>query len=148
MHLDSWNGTLAPGLVRNFWTHVKYLMTLKFGIRKCFVTGVTPLVLDDTKGFTLAKDVSFRPEMAGVCGLTKEDVRAALERVCGEDEVERRVGELEGWADGYRFCWEEKVASIYNTTTALQYLQVSEYAPARPSLLIDDRVLWRKPQSR
>lgn len=101
-------------------------MNLKFGIRRCFITGTTALSLDDTRGFKLAKDVSLHKELAGLCGLTFPDVEAALAKICdSEVETKKHLSELTKYTDGYHFCSDNRVANVYSTVTCLEYLQVS-----------------------
>ena len=56
-------------------------------IEKCFITGVSPLSMTD---FNIATNVSFEKELAGLCGLSYEDVYAALQLpgMCGSDATE------------------------------------------------------------
>lgn len=75
----AWTRSNAASLIKDFWATVKRLMGLRYGIRKCFITGISPLSLvDNTSGFNIAVNVSFEKEVAGLCGLTRADIAAAL----------------------------------------------------------------------
>ncbi|RUP43447.1 AAA-ATPase-like domain-containing protein [Jimgerdemannia flammicorona] len=99
-------------------------------IEKCFITGVTPLSMaDNTSGFNISRNVSDDPTLSGLCGLSREDVLAALKLrdVCGlnDEEVKKRFDEMELYFNGYRFTPVAETPRVYNTNTGLEYLQVS-----------------------
>jgi hypothetical protein len=110
---------------RAFWGRVKsHLGTNE--IRKCFVTGISPLSLTDVgSGFNVATNLSFDPDLAGLCGLTRTDIEAALKQICGSDleAKDKHLSLMTQYFNGYHFCRERKVETIYNTATCLSYLQ-------------------------
>ena len=102
-------------------------------IEKCFITGVSPLSMaDHTSGFNIATNVSFKRELSGLCGLSHEDVRAALQLpgLCGSDvsQVQEHFDIMEHYFDGYHFYRYGEVPLVFNTNTCLEYLQVSNHA--------------------
>jgi hypothetical protein len=119
-------------LLKGFWARVKDSMGSQ-RIEKCFITGVSPLSMaDHTSGFNIATNVSFESELSGLCGLSHEDVRAALQLpgLCGPDIplVQKHFDIMEHHFDGYHFCGYDKVPLVFNTNTCLEYLQVSNHA--------------------
>ncbi|RPA95774.1 hypothetical protein L873DRAFT_1301258 [Choiromyces venosus 120613-1] len=81
-NLQPWVESDASSLVKDFWATVKGMMRLPYGIQKCFITGISPLSLaDNTSGFNIAVNMSFKKEVAGICGLSRADVEGALENL-------------------------------------------------------------------
>ncbi|KAF9343265.1 hypothetical protein BGX34_007009, partial [Mortierella sp. NVP85] len=96
--------TSPSSLLKGFWGSVKSKLGAR-QIAKCFITGVSPLSMaDNTSGFNVATYVSWRKNLSGLCGLTEEDVLAALRlpRVCkSEDEVLRHFKIMKDNYHGY-----------------------------------------------
>jgi hypothetical protein len=79
-------------------------------------------------GFNVATYVSWHKKLSGLCGLTEEDVRAALEQpsVCkSPDEIQKHFEIMKANYDGYNFVEMGQTAHVFNTNTCLEYLQVS-----------------------
>jgi len=127
-NLRSWSNTAAAHLLKGFWSTIKAGKKDYYGIDKVYLTGVTPLLLGDlTSGFNEQENISFDPEFSTICGLTQSDVLGALKAICNnEEEVQKRLRELEFYANGYHFCDERIVEPVFNTHSALLYLQVSK----------------------
>jgi len=123
----SWSGTEPAALLKGFWSTVKSGKKLDYGIKKQYMTSVTPLLLSDlTSGANEQQNRSFHPYLSTICGLTRSDILAALKAICdNEEEVQNHLKKLEFYANGYHFCKGRSVESVYNTHTALLYLQVS-----------------------
>lgn len=98
------------------------------GLERVFVTGVSPVALNDlTSGFNTAIDVSLEPELAGLCGFHEHELRELLERVTEEREtpgvdVEKHLGVMRDWYNGYRFS-EDAETLVYNPTNVLYFLE-------------------------
>lgn len=132
---EAWNGTPTESLIKGFWAAVKAAKKLKHGIKKIFITGVSPLSLvDNTSGFNISRNMSFKKELAGFCGLTRADITAALDKICQDEgmtegeirgEVAKHLTELTKYANGYHFCDYGQVEPVFNTNTCLGYLEVS-----------------------
>lgn len=122
-----WTESDASALIKDFWAVAKGMIDLPFGIQKCFITGISPLTLvDNTSGFNIAVNMSFEEELAGLCGLNRADIVAALEKICAtEADISRHVETLSKYANGYHFCHDCKIEPVFNTDTSLEYLQVS-----------------------
>ena len=123
----SWSDAEPFRLLKTFWSHVKADGKLYYGIKKVYITGVTPLLLSGlTSGANDHENISFSPQFSTICGLTRPDVLGALEVICNnEKEVQKCLRELEYQANGYHFCQQRSVQRVFNTQTALSYLQVS-----------------------
>ncbi|RPA90217.1 DUF1703-domain-containing protein [Choiromyces venosus 120613-1] len=120
-----WAESGASSLVKGFWATVKEMVYLPYGIRKCFITGISPLSLADiTSGFNISVNISFKKEVAGLCGVSRADVQGALKKICqSKADVKSHLDRLTRYANGYHFCRYEKSEPVFNTDTSLEYLQ-------------------------
>ena len=60
-----------------------------------------------------------------MCGLTQSDIIEALKAICNnEEEVQKRLRELEYYTNGYHFSQGRSEERVFKTQTALSYLQV------------------------
>lgn len=95
------------------------------GIERVFVTGVSPVALNDlTSGFNNARDVSHEPELATLCGFKETEIRSVLEHLAEERDLgtarDQLLHTLRTWYNGYRFARDEE-ALVYNPTNALYF---------------------------
>ena len=134
----SWSDTEPFHVLKAFWSTVKAGGTSDYGIRKVYITGVTPLLLSDLiSGANDQENISFNPDFSTLCGLTRSDVLAALRVICSnEEEVQKHLSELVRHANGYHFCQQRSVEPVFNTQTALSYLQVSKLYYLTPVLIV------------
>ena len=124
-HRPTWEGTPVEATFKSFWSTVKSL--LWNGIQRSFITGISPLSLTDIgSGYNVARNISFDEDVAGLCGLTRSDIQAALKTVCGlnSESYEKHLSIMTEWYNGFHFCDETSVTTLYNTETCLSYLQV------------------------
>jgi hypothetical protein len=124
-----WKNSEPFSVLKAFWSSVKAGSKSSYGIRKVYITGVIPLLLSGlTSGGDQQENISFSPRISTICGLTRSDVLGALRVICNnEEEVQKHLEELHHHANGYHFCQERSVDPVFNTQTALSYLQVSRY---------------------
>ncbi|KIX05226.1 uncharacterized protein Z518_06098 [Rhinocladiella mackenziei CBS 650.93] len=127
-HPKLWSDAAPSRLLKAFWANVKSSRKSRYGIKKVYITGVTPLLLSDlVSGADNQENVSFSPRFSTICGLTRSDVLGALKAICNnEEDVQKYLRELEHNANGYHFCQKQSVEPVFNTYTALSYLQVSK----------------------
>ena len=124
---NAWRGSGIANTLRAFWSTVKSATTDDYHIRKVFITGITPLLLSDTySGFNIAQNISFDPNFASICGLTTDDVVAALKLLFKEDEemVKEHLAKLQYYTNGYHFSNTKSVPKVFNTDTVMWYLKV------------------------
>ena len=122
----TWEGTAVEQTFKSFWSTVKLLIGTD-GISRAFITGISPLSLTDiSSGFNVARNLSFDQDVSGLCGLTRTDIEAALKKVCGSDinAYNNHLAVITRYYDGYHFCDQKTVETVYNTETCLRYLQV------------------------
>jgi len=119
------DGGAVEGVFKSFWLAIKSLLSTS-GIRRVFVTGIAPLSIAGLgSGFNVATNVSSDEDMAGLCGLTRGDIEAALKTLCGSDNdaYKRHLQDMTMYLNGYHFCNQKTLESVYNTGTCLAYLQ-------------------------
>ncbi len=71
----------ASGFVREFYKTIKE-GTATGVVRRIFMTGVSPVTLDDlTSGFNITKNISLHEDFNALCGFTSADVKTLLGEV-------------------------------------------------------------------
>jgi Predicted AAA-ATPase len=121
-HKTTLDSTAVEYTFRSFWSTVKSLCSQK--IERVFITGISPLSLSGIgSGFNVARNLSFHPHLAGLCGLTSSDLETVLEEICKDDKHDKHLSEMTKSFNGYHFCRNKTVETVYNTETCLAYLQ-------------------------
>ena len=135
--------THGNGFFRNFFATLK-AGTERGALRRLFVTGVSPITLDDvTSGFNIGENISLDAEFNEMVGFTEAEVRTVLERyrdlgVFAQD-VDEALAIMREWYDGYRFA-RTAGTTLYNPDMVLYYLKKSISGKAIPDHLIDVNV--------
>ena len=115
--------------------------SLQRSIRRMFITGISPLSLTDIgSGFNVAANISFDERAAGLCGLARTDIEAALKICCTNEDYQRHLSTMTKYLNGFHFCDQKKAEAIYNTDTCLSCLQVIHFGSLLPSIA-DSRVV-------
>ena len=136
--------THGGGFYRNFFATLKAGTTEAGCIERLFVTGVSPVTMDDvTSGFNIGANLSLRPQFNAMLGFTEDEVREVL-RIYSEagaltESPDQALDTMREWYDGYRFS-EDAPADIYNTDMVLYYLKESIALGGPPRRLIDRNV--------
>ena len=135
--------THGTGFFRDFFATLK-AGTEQGALRRLFVTGVSPITLDDvTSGFNIGDNISLKPHFNEMTGFTEDEVRGVLERYrdlgAFEQDVEEALDIMREWYDGYRFARASQT-TLYNTDMVLYYLKESVQLGAAPDDLIDVNV--------
>ncbi|KAG0058715.1 hypothetical protein BGZ90_004807 [Linnemannia elongata] len=114
----------TDSLMKGFWASVKSELGYR-KIAKCYITGVSPQSLtDNASGFNVTRYVSWKPELAGFCGLTEPDIAAALALVSeSAAEAQKHLKIMRDHYKGYNFVPGGQGPLIYNTNTCLEYLE-------------------------
>ena len=116
------------GFVRTFYAGIK-VGTRTGAIGRMFITGVTPLMLDDlSSGFNIATHVSRHPDLNAVAGFTRADVERAVDALFSTRPDLAQVPEIgdrarlldvmERYYDGYRFS-EDAKERVFNSDMVL-----------------------------
>ena len=135
--------THGGGFFRNFFATLK-AGTEEGGLRRLFITGVSPITLDDvTSGFNIGEHISLDPRFNELLGFTEAEVREVLERYRDlgvfRQDVDEALGIMREWYDGYRFARRVE-ATVYNPDMVLYYLKKSVELGTMPDNLIDVNV--------
>jgi hypothetical protein len=120
----AWEDTDVGQTFKSFWATMKSL-GVEGIIRRMFITGISPLSLSSLgSAFNVARNLSFHRDLAGLCGLTYSDLEDALKGIYGDPEAYNGfLSEMTKYFNGYHFCKDETVGTVYNTETCLAYLQ-------------------------
>ena len=135
--------THGGGFYRSFFATLK-AGTAGGGIERLFVTGVSPITMDDvTSGFNIGSNISLDPRFNEALGFTEAEVRDVLETYRDAGALNRGVEELLGvmreWCNGYRFAMTAE-KDLYNTDMVLYHMKHSVQDQSGPEELIDRNV--------
>ena len=137
--------THGGGFFRNFFATLKSGTERSGGgIERLFVTGVSPVTMDDvTSGFNIGVNISMDPDFNEMVGFTAAEVRRLVEtyRDHGvfDQDVEEAMALMGEWYNGYRFAKTADV-DLYNTDMVLYYLKHSMPNRPVPDELIDTNI--------
>lgn len=120
------------GFVRGFYAALK-AGTATGAIRRMFITGVTPLMLDDlSSGFNIVTHASQNPHLNTLAGFTRADVERSVDELlasrpelANSHQLSDRAGlldVLEQNYNGYRFS-EDAKERVFNSDMVLYFLQ-------------------------
>ena len=118
--------THGEGYFRKFFNAVKF--GTKSSIERCFVTGVSPVTMDDvTSGFNIGTNYSLSFEFNELMGFTEEEVREMLDYYRTTCEFHHTTDELiEGmkpWYDNYCFATKSYGrTTMYNACMVLYFV--------------------------
>ena len=137
--------THGEGYFRKFFNAVK--AGTKTAIERCFVTGVSPVTMDDvTSGFNIGTNYSLSSEFNELMGFTEREVREMLDYYRTTCEFHHTTDELieimKPWYDNYCFA-EESYGRItmYNASMVLYF--VDNYVRRNgnvPKYMLDDNI--------
>ena len=135
--------THGTGFFRDFFATLK-AGTEQGALRRLFVTGVSPITLDDvTSGFNIGDNISLDSHFNEMAGFTEAEVRGVLERYrdvgAFAQDVDEALDIMREWYDGYRFARASQT-TLYNTDMVLYYLMQSVRQGTMPDDLIDVNV--------
>ena len=137
--------THGGGFYRNFFATLKAgTERSDGGIERLFITGVSPITLDDvTSGFNIGDNISLEADFNELLGFTEPEVRGLLEtyrdRGVFDQDIDEALDTMRDWYDGYRFAANAE-RSVYNTDMVLYYLNKSVPNRPMPEYLIDTNV--------
>ncbi len=128
-----------------------YVKTLYKGIKegtadgvisRIFVTGVSPIMLDDiTSGANIFTIYANDRDLNGMLGINESELKDIVDYYQLGDIVNKNelMDLLKGYCDGYRFN-EEVEETVYNTDMVLYLIKNLIQQKAYPKKLIDDNV--------
>ena len=108
----------AGSQIRDFYETLK--ANSRTVIDKIFITGITPIMLDDlTSGFNISNNLSTKEKYNEILGFTKEEVEIIIQK-CEIDKSLISI-DLEKMYDGYLFNAKAK-NKLYNSAMIFNYL--------------------------
>ena len=114
-------------------------------VGRTYFTGVLPITLDDlSSGFNVGTVVNLNPELIGLVGFSKDQVRRYVDDVYAEYGFDRSnreavLADLKAFYDGYRFIPDAE--PLYNSTICNWYLfNFKSNKGKQPSIVIDANV--------
>ena len=136
--------THGGGFYRNFFATLKGGAGQGGGLERLFVTGVSPITLDDvTSGFNIARNLSLHPDFNELLGFTEPEVLGLLRMYRGHgafsQDVDAALAVMRAWYNGYRFAGSAET-DVYNPDMVLYYLNESMPNRSVPDDLIDVNV--------
>jgi len=131
------------GFVRTFFKAIK-MATSTGVISRLFLTGVSPLVLNDlTSGFNNVQNISNEEDLNAMLGFTSADVKAMLDHfyeTAGPTEItvakERLAEDLSRYYDGYLFN-KNATERMYNSDMTLYFLSKMTVDGRYPERILD-----------
>ncbi len=136
----------ATGFVRSFYAALK-AFTRKSTIARTFITGVSPIMLDDlSSGFNIISHISQDKAFNALTGFTRADVERAVDMLLAEKPhlaKDPRIGDrdvllkvLEEHYNGYRFSLDA-TEKMYNSTLVLHFLRKLDANDRYPEKMLD-----------
>ncbi len=95
-------------------------------VDKYWITGVLPVFRDGISPLNATQIISDKPGYNGLCGLTDTEVREIAQTYLSSyksEELEHAVEQLKRWYNGYLFCREKQVESLYNPQLVFNHLR-------------------------
>jgi hypothetical protein len=137
------------GFVRTFYATLKS-GTAAGAVARMFVTGVSPLMLDDlSSGFNIATHASMDIDLATLAGFTRADTERAVDEFLAARPALATLPELTGRAalldvmteyyNGYRFS-PRASERVFNADMVLYFLSAIDRSRAYPETMLDRNV--------
>ncbi len=137
------------GFVRTFYAAIK-AGTGSGAVARMFVTGVSPLVLDDlSSGFNMATHASMDIGLASLAGFTRAETERAVDELCAVKPALASLPEmnsreallrvLEEYYNGYRFSSKAQ-ERVFNADMVLYFLAQLERSGEYPGNMLDQNV--------
>ncbi|MEI6287128.1 MAG: AAA family ATPase [Bacillota bacterium] len=130
----------GEGYVKAFYKAIKE--GTSSGIERLFMTGVSPVMLDDlTSGFNITANLTLKPELNGMLGLTDAEVEELARQVCPREiDLTRLQEDLRLYFNGYKFS---VMASerIYNTNMVIYFMEELRQSGRYPQYILDRNVV-------
>lgn len=111
----------SQGHIRTFYKSLKILT--KTIIDRIFMTGVSPILLDDlTSGFNITKNLTLNEHYNEMLGFTEEELKLLLDQ-SQINHVDKKIliSDMKQYYNGYLFC-EERDTRVFNPNMVLYFL--------------------------
>ena len=138
--------THGSGFMRLFFNKIKAGTTeVGASIKKIFITGVSPVTLDDvTSGFNIADNICSNPRFNAIIGFTEAEVITMLNYYQSEglvnDPIENLLDVMREWYNNYCFAEKSVDQKMYNSDMALYFVKNYLESGTIPTVLIDNNI--------
>jgi hypothetical protein len=138
--------TPGYGFLRLFFNKIKVGTTdVGASIKKIFITGVSPVTLDDvTSGFNIADNVCKNPRFNGIIGFDENEVITLLNYYKSEgminEPIENLLTVMRECYNNYCFAEEKINQKIYNSDMVLYFLKNYLESGFIPKDLVDNNI--------
>jgi len=138
--------THGTGFLRLFFNKLKAGTTeVGASIKKIFITGVSPVTLDDvTSGFNIADNICTNPRFNAIIGFTEAEVITMLNHYKDagliNEPIENLLVVMREWYNNYCFSKNEIDTRMYNSYMVLYFMSNYLADGAIPDVLIDSNI--------
>jgi len=138
--------THGNGFLRLFFNKLKAGTTeVGASIKKIFITGVSPVTLDDvTSGFNIADNICANPRFNAIIGFTESEVITMLNYYKGEglinEPIENLLDVMREWYNNYCFAEDRVDQKMYNSDMVLYFVKNYLEIGSVPKVLVDNNV--------
>jgi len=141
----------GEGIFKTFFKNIKSFASGN-GLDRVFVTGVTPIVLNDvTSGSNTFQDLTWDMRLNDLCGFTEAEVRAMVEQTieqCNlpDSQADEVLNQMRSFYDGSLFVtdsYNQSLADmerIYNPTLTFYFLKRFQSHCTYPQQMLDDNL--------
>ena len=137
--------THGEGFFRHFFNVLKGgAMQTGGGQIKLFITGVSPITMDDvTSGFNIGDNITLEPAFNDMFGFTEEEVLTVLRYYAEHQQfpldINHSMQLMKKWYNGYQFS-KDADKCLFNTDMVLYFVNKSMRTGRIPEYLIDRNV--------
>ncbi len=137
--------TRNTGYFKQFFSNLKGMASGSgAGLARMFITGVSPVTMDDvTSGHNIGDNISTDEMFNEMLGFTEKDVSDIIDYYTSiglfKLEKEQTMAVMKKWYDNYQFS-EKATKKIYNTDAILYFIKKSFYLDEMITDLIDDNL--------
>ncbi|MEI6285637.1 MAG: AAA family ATPase, partial [Bacillota bacterium] len=130
----------GEGYVKAFYKAIKE--GTSSSIERLFMTGVSPVMLDDlTSGFNITINLTLKPELNAMLGLTSEEVSELAAEVCpAKMNLPKLQDDLREYFNGYKFN-AEATEKVFNTNMVIYFLEEVRQRGKYPQYILDRNVV-------
>lgn len=138
--------THASGFYRGFFNVVKVATSdPQSPIKRMFITGVSPVMLDDvTSGFNIGTNITTDEQFNNMVGFSEQELRDMLTYYKEEgkvpDPIDDVVAQMKPWYDNYCFAKGCINNTMYNSDMALYFLKTYLMKGVAPEDMIDRNI--------
>jgi hypothetical protein len=131
----------TDGYIKSFYKEIKE-GTAEGVISRVFITGVSPILLDDlTSGANIFENISNEQMLSSMMGVTQDELEELIEYYKLDNYVDKKelLSTMKELYDGYRFN-EDIEKAIYNTGMIMYIANKMNLNKKYPKNMLDDNI--------